>query len=215
MKHSVRKGLVGAIAASSVLALSTAPANATGQSPATTQAITLTNSGSISVKDGSTGWAIVCTASTGTGTAQVGTPQPNPVFQINTLQFNQGTAGSKCSTPFTPMQVTAAGLPWSFSATSPTVSGVTPGTLTGVKLTIVGDDNCHTTITGPGGAGGTISGKYTNGAGTLSFGGTGSTSNLTVATADINCDPTSISVGDPISLNGTYKINPSVVITYP
>ncbi|MEV4252406.1 hypothetical protein AB0J52_04465 [Spirillospora sp. NPDC049652] len=214
MKQSVRKAVLGAAAASSVLALTTAPAHATGPTLATTQAITLTNYNAFTVMDTVTGWTISCTSSKGTGTAQVGTtPPPNPVIKISTLQFNQGAWGDDCTSPSLPMQVTAVGLPWSFNTTGPTSFGQTRGTLTGVKLSLYSYvDGCYATVTGPGGAGGSINSYYTNGTNFLAL---SPTSDLTVATANTNCDPWLITVGDTFKLTGTYKVSPPVVITVP
>lgn len=218
MKQSVRRSVAGVGAAISVIALTAAPAHATGQSLATSHPITLTNAGTITVHDTATDIPIHCPFSTGTGTVQIGTPQPNPVLQIGSVTLGSQGFPPTCADPWNTVQVTATGLPWSFSVTGSTDSvGYTPGALSGVKLTIVEDYySCHATITGPGGGGGTITGRFDNYAGTMNVGGgTGSTSNLTVATADRNCDPGLINVGDPISLIGSYKISPTLVIKVP
>ncbi|WP_026415980.1 hypothetical protein [Actinomadura oligospora] len=216
MKQSVRKALLAAAAASSVIALTT-PAHATGQRLATPQAITLTNSGNVSVKDNTTGAGWSCTTSKGTGTADVSDPASNPVFRVNSLTAASPSTGwNGWCNGFFALQVTAdTTTPWAFNVTGPTVSGVTPGTLTGVKLSLLSSDACHAPLAGPGGVGGTLSGKYNNATHALTIGGLGSTSNLTVQSVDANCDPVLTDVGDSFSIHGTYSISPYVVINIP
>ncbi|WP_147340950.1 hypothetical protein [Actinomadura logoneensis] len=209
MKQSVRKATLAAAAATSVLALTTAPAHATGPRLATSHAITLTNSGNVVFTDISTGAAIVCDTSTGTGTAQDGPVPPPPTFSINSLTFSgKSNPGGWCSGSLGLMvQVTASNLPWSFNPVA-SASGVFLGTLTGVKVKIVGSDNCHATLAGPAGAGASLSATYTNSTATLTLGSTGSTTNLSVQTTDVNCDPTLFNVGDVFKLSASYKISP-------
>ncbi|MFC5185228.1 hypothetical protein [Actinomadura harenae] len=214
MKQSVRKSMVGVVAATSVLALTTATAHATGQGLTTTQDITLTNSGNVSFRDNATGWGFGCTNSIGTGTADVDAPQASPVFRITSLTLTSPYSGwnGRCE-GFFPQQVTAdTTTPWAFNVTGSTVSYVTPGTLTGVKLTIVGGDACHVVVGGPGGAGGTLSANYSNSAHSLNINRPVGTNNLTVQSVDNNCDPTFVNVGDAFSMFGTYPINPRITI---
>ncbi|WP_026415979.1 hypothetical protein [Actinomadura oligospora] len=207
MKQSVRKALLGAAVASSVIALTTAPAQATGQGVTTSHPITLT--GSATWKSTTTGGTISCTKSTGTGIAQ---DPPNAFVQINSMAFSSpANPNGWCTGPGILMQVTASGFPWTLSPTGVTVGGVTPVSVTGIKASLVGSDNCHATITGPAGGGGTVTGKYTSGTASLTLGGVGSTSNLTVQTADINCDPGLINVGDSITMNASYTVSPPLV----
>ncbi|MFC5185229.1 hypothetical protein [Actinomadura harenae] len=207
MKQSVRKAMVGVIAATSVLALTTAPAHATGQGLTTTHPITLT--GTATWKDNSTGETISCTKVTGTGTAQDGTPPPNPVAQITSMTFSSpANPNGWCSGPGGILvQITPSGFPWPLSVTGLT-GGVTLASLSGIKASFVGSDNCHATVTGPGGAGGTVSGTYNISASVLATGGTGSTSNLTAQTVDFNCDPTLINAGDSFSMRVSLTISP-------
>ncbi|MEV5572516.1 hypothetical protein AB0L06_20930 [Spirillospora sp. NPDC052269] len=208
MKQSVRKGMLGVVTASSVIALTTAPAHATGQSPATTHPITLTNSGNVVLRDTWTGASISCTSSTGMGTAQ---DPPGPLGQINSLSFSSPAIPSGwCSGPGIVVQVTASGFPWAMNTTSlPSVAW------SGVRMSIVGSDNCHATISGPGGTGVTIYGTYNSSTAALTFGGVGTTSPLIVQTTDAYCDPTLFNVGDRFSLNATYKISPPLVLNMP
>ncbi|MEV4252407.1 hypothetical protein AB0J52_04470, partial [Spirillospora sp. NPDC049652] len=210
--------VLGAAAASSVLALTTAPAHATGQTLATTQAITLTNVGNSNLKDNTTGFAWYCTKADGTGTADVGNPPTNPVFRINSLVLvtpSNSPWGGLCSGGYMMIRITAdTTTPWAFNVTGSTVSGVTPGALTGVKASIAGD-GCRATLAGPGGIGGTLSGSYNNASHSLRVGGPGSTSNLTVQSVNADCDPVMINVGDAFSFNFAYSISPPVVVTVP
>ncbi|WP_329522090.1 hypothetical protein [Spirillospora sp. NBC_01491] len=163
--------------------------------------------------DTTTGANIVCTVSTASGTAASGSGLPGAgIAQLSSVAFSTpGNPSSWCTGPVgIVVKVTATGLPWSFNAAT-YAGGVTTGTLTGVKSTIHGSDECDATVAGPGTSAGTISGTYTNSTATLAVSG----GNLEVKTADADCDPALINVGDKITLTGAYKVNPALTITHP
>lgn len=226
MRKLTRNSIIGGAVAVAALGLTTAPAQAvTGvdiSAPgavAPSNPITGTNTANVTAKDNSTGAAITCSKGTAAGTSKIGTNLPLAgVATVSSLSLSSPANPSGwCSGPAgITVQVTTSGFPYTMNVTGVTnASGVTPGTLTGITASILGSDNCHATVSGPGGAGGTISGSYSNVTHALSTGGTGSTSNLTVQTADANCDPTLINVGDSISLNGSFLVTPSAPATGP
>ncbi|MCP2334825.1 hypothetical protein [Actinomadura rupiterrae] len=225
MRKLTRNTIIGGAVAAAAIGFTSIPASAvTGvdisapgaSSPS--NAITGVNAGNVTAKDNSTGAAITCSKGTASGTSKIGTNLPLAgVATVSSLALSSPANPSGwCSGPVgITVQVTASNFPWTMNVTGVTASGVTPGQLTGIKASIVGSDNCHATVAGPGGAGGTISGNYNNSTHNLTTGGVGSTSNLTVQTVDANCDPTLINAGDSISLNGAFTITPSAPATGP
>ncbi|MFC5185227.1 hypothetical protein [Actinomadura harenae] len=219
MRKLTRNTIIGGAVAVAALGLTSIPASAvTGVDISATGAVAPSNpisgvnSGNVTAKDNSTGAAITCSKGTAAGTSQIGVNLPLAgVATVSSLALSSPANPSGwCSGPAgITVQVTTSGFPYTMNVTGVTnASGVTPGTLTGIKASIVGSDNCHATVSGPGGAGGTISGSYSNTSHALTTGGTGSTSNLTVQTVDANCDPTLINAGDSISLNGSFTVTP-------
>ncbi|MFC6882694.1 MULTISPECIES: hypothetical protein [Actinomadura] len=215
MRKLMRNTLTAGAAMAAVVGITALPAHAdVTWSVSGGTSITGTNVGTLTAKDVTTGAAVTCTQATATGTALNGTGLPgNGLATLTGATFaTPGNPNNWCSGPAgIVIRITADNLPnWKFNAVTPTATGAT-GTLTGVKATIHGSDECDATITGPGGGAGTINGSYTNSSGELAVSG----GNLEVATADDDCDPTLINATDKVTLNGKYKINPILTITSP
>ncbi|WP_067826219.1 hypothetical protein [Actinomadura kijaniata] len=213
MRKLTRNVLTAGAATVVALGVTSTPAWAATWTVSGGTSITGTNTTSLIAKDTATGATVNCSKSTASGTAVNGTGLSGTgLASLNSVAFSTPTnPNGWCSGPAgIVVQVTATGLPWKFNGTSYS-AGVTTGTLTGVKATIHGSDECDATITGPSGGPGTISGTYTNSTGVLSVSG----GNLRVATVDADCDPTLINAGDPITLSGKYKISPILTVTSP
>ncbi|RFU43219.1 hypothetical protein DZF91_02330 [Actinomadura logoneensis] len=227
MRKLTRNTIIGGSVAVAALGLTALPAAAAPTSVTITAAgssgssvaISGINSGNVTAKDTSTGAAITCTKGTASGTSKLGTGLPlTAVASVTSVSLSSpANAGGWCSGPAgLTIQVTAnTSTPWTLDVTGVTSGGVTAGKLNGVKASIVGSDNCHATVTANGvvnGPGGSVTGSYNNSTHALTTGGTGTTSNLKVATVDANCDPTLINAGDSVSLNGTFVITPALVV---
>jgi hypothetical protein len=159
-------------------------------------------------KDPLRGTQAACSSASGAGTAVSGTvPNGNGLVSVTSL------SASNCIGPANAaVNVTMTNLPYSMNGAS-YAAGVTTGTVTGIKATYSNPvDGCVATVTGPGGAGGSVNGTYTNATGRLVASG-GST--LQVATVNGLCSPTQIQVGDPITLTGTLIVTPLQTVTSP
>ncbi|TDD76558.1 hypothetical protein E1293_27000 [Actinomadura darangshiensis] len=216
MRKLTRNALTVTAVAASAIALTSVPASAAGTwtvSPGGN--ISGSNTRPLTAVDTTTGSPVVCDVSTATGTAQSGSGlSGDGIASLTDVQFSTpGNPNDWCTGPVgIVVQVTATNLPWTFNAASyDSASGVTSGSLTGVSATIHGSDECDASITGPGGAPGTIEGSYTNGANTLGVTG----GNLEVTTVDADCDPSLIGVGDQVVLDGEYTVTPGQTITSP
>ncbi|WP_026415981.1 hypothetical protein [Actinomadura oligospora] len=226
MRKLTRNSIFSAAVATAALGLTAGTAFAAGPPPytgtisvsatgatGTSIGVTVTNTTNVTAKDLTTLASITCTKATGTGTAKLGSGiSPNGSASLTAATFSSpANPGGACSGPLgITVQVTADNLPWSISVDPSTVvNGVSAkGAMTGVKAHIVGSDNCHATVTGPGGGTGTLyNGSYTDSTGILKFDSTG-VSDLRVATVDANCDPSLINAGDPITLLGSFKVTP-------
>ncbi|TDE34057.1 hypothetical protein [Actinomadura sp. 6K520] len=216
MRKFTRKAMATTAAAATTLALAAVPASAAGTwtvSPGGT--VSGVNTVALQAVDLSTGAPVICNVSTASGTAQSGSGLSGAgIAQLDSVSFSTpGNPNNWCTGPVgIVVKVTATNLPWTFNAHSyDAATGVTSGELTGIKAEIHGSDECDATITGPGGAGGTITGTHTNGSSTLDVSG----NTLEVATADADCDPSLINEGDQVALIGQYALSPGQTITSP
>lgn len=218
MRKFTRKALTAGAVAATTVALTAVPASAAGTwtiSPA--GGISGFNTQNVGALDLNTGAAVSCDTSEATGnvpTAGSGL-SGDGIAQLTGVTFSN--SGGPCpATGGILVTLTTSGFPWQFNAQSyDSSTGVTSGTLTGVTSSLHGSDECDATVGGPGGGAGTISGSYDNNTGLLSVSG----NNLEVLTADADCDPNLINVGDQIQLIGQYGVAPDsgdpLVITSP
>lgn len=215
MRKLTRNGLAISAAMAASIALTAAPAHADITFTVTPGgSITGTNSGALTAIDTTTGASVVCEQSTAAGSARSG--DGNGLATLSSVTFaTAGNPNNWCTGPIgIVVQVTAQNFPWTLNATSydgSAAGGTTSGNLTGVRASIHGSDECDATIGGPSGGVGTIEGTYTNDDNTLRVTG----GNLEVQTADAQCDPELINVGDQIVLDGAYVVNPAQIITSP
>lgn len=194
MRRRARALAVTAAAAAAV-GLGAAPALAApGITPVGN--VTLT-APSFIVQNLTTGGVASCGTSVMTG--NVPSPQP-PNLKIGSASYGlcYGPAGIS-------VQLTASGLPWNYNVASFNGS-VATGSLTGIKLHIHGSDDCDATIAGPGGVGGTVTGTLTNASGVLALSG----GNLQIVSADADCDPTMVQVGDVMEVTASYGSSPKL-----
>ncbi|QKG27098.1 hypothetical protein [Actinomadura verrucosospora] len=151
----------------------------------------------------------VCPFVSGSGTAASGSGLPGShILTINSL------ATSNCTGPGNmALTISMNGMPFYMNAVSyDAATGVTTSDVSGVRFTYANPvDGCVATITGPGGAGGTVDAAYANSTHWLHIGGG---SSLVVNAVNSSCSPSQIQVGDPITLTATLVI-PDQTITSP
>lgn len=165
--------------------------------------VTLTANQSITLLDMSTGGSVVCDDSTLNGNVPPNQP-PNLVITSGSFS-SPSEPGGMCSGPGIPTQITPANLPWSFTVTSFDGANAA-GSFAGVTVVLHDAFGCDATITGPGGTPGTLQAVLENATGEFTFTG----GNLEVATADADCDPGLINVGDQIGLDASYGTTPQL-----
>jgi hypothetical protein len=161
-------------------------------------------------KDPSRGTQAVCSTASGSGVAQSGSGLSGTgIVSINSLSTSNCIGPGNAA-----VNITMNNTPYSMNAVSYNAStGVTTGNVTGIKATYNNPvDGCVATITGPGGAGGSVNGTYTNSTHRLAASG-GST--LVVNTVNSSCSPSQIQVGDPITLTITLVVSPGQTVTSP
>ena len=147
------------------------------------------------------GVAAVCYSVTAGASIQTGSGlSGTAIASVNTLAPSSCvTTGSLVTT------ITPTNLPWTLDAASYDGSDVTTGSLNGVKATAVIGANpvqCTVTVTGPGGAPGSITGTFTNSTDTLGVSG----SNLEVETATGPGCGSLAEPGDPLFFNGEVAL---------
>jgi hypothetical protein len=157
--------------------------------------------------DTKTGTQLKCTSSKATGSAANGTGlSGTPIGSISAVTW------TSCSGPLgITFNVTAQGLPWGLNAVS-YASGVTTGTLTGVKAHISGA-GCTADFGGAtNGSAATIDVKYTNSSHTLTVLGTGNLHAWNVSGICLGL----LNSGDAVTYKGDYALSPAtLVITSP
>jgi hypothetical protein len=103
---------------------------------------TATTAAAIVLTDNNTGSAVTCTSSTATGAFTTGMDVGPTLGAVSAIGF------SNCTGPLgITFTATANSLPYSITATGPTVGGVTPGEVPGVNVRISGP-LCSATVTG-------------------------------------------------------------------
>ncbi|MFA1550689.1 hypothetical protein [Actinomadura chokoriensis] len=220
MRKITRTALTATAVAATATALTVAPAWAAGSivtmpgvpSPSI-QPLTGENSGSVAAT-ASSGGVLTCVdlggvkALTATGTVKVGSPTTfpptsDPIGSVTGLTF------SNCKVLNLPATVTPQNLPWSLSTTGSTVSGVTPGQLSGVRVVVnIPSIPCSATFQGSTATNGFINGTHTNptgGASTLSLPIT-ATNNLIATSVSATCPTNIVKNGDTAKLAGTIKL---------
>jgi hypothetical protein len=158
------------------------------------------------LKDTKTGSVLQCMTSSGKGTAKKGSGLPGAgIASITALGFTSCTG--PLSLTFT---VKTTGFPWKLNAAS-FKSGVTTGTITGIRAKLTGP-SCSATVGGTSAsAAGTVAATYTNSTGKLTTKTTGG--NLHVFNV-VGCAGL-INSGDPTTFSGSYAISPKQTITSP
>ncbi|SEF57548.1 hypothetical protein SAMN05216223_101384 [Actinacidiphila yanglinensis] len=158
------------------------------------------------LKDTTTGTTLTCASSAATGTAPNATSVSGTgIAKINTTTF--ATCTGPAGITFT---VTALSQPWLLNAVS-YASGVTTGTLTGVRASISG--LCNATFADSSGVnnGATLNGSYNNSTHTLSISG-GTLKAYSVSGLCLGL----INNGDAANFTAAYVVTPSTLsITSP
>ncbi|MEV5572507.1 hypothetical protein AB0L06_20885 [Spirillospora sp. NPDC052269] len=175
--------------------------------------VTAVNYGKITATDIATGGTVNCTNSSASATSMSGSGlSPDNLVSINSIKFDSpANRFGWCVAPGDiAWEVTAQNLPWKLSAVAANSDGAS-GRVTGVVLSNVGDDGCHTTFGAPGGGPGQIDVTYVNATHRVQVTGT----NLVVQSIDMNCDQTLINVGDALKITGSFVISPSMTVTSP
>ncbi|GAA1851501.1 hypothetical protein [Actinomadura bangladeshensis] len=221
MRKIISKALTAGAVAATTVALVAVPASASGTwtiNPA--GGVSGFNTQNVGALDLTTHAVVSCNESSATGNVPVGGSglAGAGIAELTDVTFsNNGGAcpatGGILVTITTSASATNA---WSFNADSyNSTTHVTTGTLTNISASIHGSDGCDATVGGPGGGTGTINGTYDNDDQTLRVSG----NNLVVQTADAQCDPNLINVGDQIQLTGEYIVvtdsGPNLVVTSP
>jgi hypothetical protein len=191
-------------AATAVIGLSSAPAfSATTFTVKPGGAITA-NAGKTTLKDKNTGSTLSCASSSGKGSLKKGSGLSGTgIGSISALTF------STCTGPLgLTFTVKTTNLPWKLNAVSFS-SGVTSGTITGIKATLTGP-SCSASVAGATASStGTVNVKYSNSTGKLTTSG----GNLHVF--NVNGCAGLINSGDATTFTGSYAISPKQTITSP
>ncbi|GAA2266184.1 hypothetical protein GCM10010402_22410 [Actinomadura luteofluorescens] len=197
----MRKITSAALAATSAsaLALFLSPAAYAANLTATVTnggSVTATNSGNLVITDTTTGVAVTCTASTGTGSIPNGVKSGASPLQVGTIGAISFTGCKGGGFTFT---VTTNALPWKVNVTGATSGGVTAGSISGISAhASAAFGVCQMDIAG------TAAGSYTNATGKLTAGGSGLViSNVTAGCLGIAGN------GHSASLTGAYIVKNS------
>jgi len=161
------------------------------------------------LSDTSTGTTLTCKTSAANGTAKSGTKLSGTgLASISVATFT--TCTGPLSLTFKVKTNATAKKPWKLNAVSYNSStGVTTGTLTGIKATLSGTD-CTADVAGTtASATGTVDGTYTNSTGVLAISG----GNLHIW--NVSGCLSLIKTGDASSFIGNYTITPKQTITSP
>lgn len=211
MRRTFRRAALPVACAAALVAGTPAMASAKPSTVTPIGPVTFTNIANALFQNTTTGSFVTCSSSVLSGTTQA---PPAPPFKVSTATFETpANPFAACSDPsMILVDITSNGLPWSFNAASH-ASGVTTGTLGGVRFTFQDSSGCDATIGGPGTTAGTVGASYTNVTGRLKY--TTASTNLVVKTADADCDPGIINVGDSVRLSGEYQASPKISITLP
>jgi hypothetical protein len=199
--------LVTGAAVAAAVAFSTAPANAADSWTVTGGGNFTGTSTNTLLTDNSTGTQLTCTKSTATGSAANASGRTGAgIGSISAVTW------TSCSGPIgITFTVQAQNTPWALNAVSYS-SGVTTGTLTGVKAHISGA-GCTADFGGStNGSAATLNVKYSNSSHTLTVLGTGNLHAWNVSGLCLGL----INSGDSASYTGDYVLSPATLnITNP
>jgi hypothetical protein len=186
----------------------------------TTGCIAGTKQSDLVVKDAPSGTTFTCTNPTGTGELANGTttgayPISPAGAAINTVNgIGTGTCTTSTSITFDVVTVTFPSGGGQFVVTGPTVSGVTPGYLSGVSIVVYSASGCSVSADGNSTVGshtGRVSGEYENSKGWFvlsnSFGGGDA---LQVSGAS-GCG-TLVATGDQLTMGGVQILRDGALI---
>ncbi|GAA2132739.1 hypothetical protein GCM10009760_08060 [Kitasatospora kazusensis] len=167
--HKLTKStMVAAVALTAALGLTAGSASAAGTWTATPGGAWTAKATTPKLTDTSTGTQLTCSSSSAAGTLQSGSGLSGTgISSITSVGW------TSCSGPFgITFTVTANGLPWALNAVSyNATTGVTTGTITGVKAHISGA-GCTADFAGTSSTtAATLNGTYTNSSHTLSLSG--------------------------------------------
>jgi hypothetical protein len=200
--------LLGSGAAALVLSLgaATAMANSVKATWSVKPGGSISASGSVQVKDTSTGYIATCTSLRFTGTLKTGSGLSGAAIGSISSVVHGG-----CSVSGISFTVTATGLPYRLNATSfSTTTGVTKGSITGVILR-VSMPACNTTLEGAtSGSPGKIATSYSNAKGVLQL-----LSGGTMHAWMVNGCLGLVNNGDPLAFSATLTVTPKQIITSP
>jgi hypothetical protein len=141
------------------------------------------------LNDTTTGSALTCTSSSAGGTVNTGTGVGPTLGSISSLSF------ASCTGPLNiTFTVTANSLPYPLVGTGATVSGVTPGQVTGVNARLSGP-LCSATVTG------TAAGSYSNTTRRLTLSGS-----PTLTISNVSGCFGLLNNGDTASFAATYNV---------
>lgn len=222
MRKIAQKALIATAVAATAAALTALPASAAspGVDISPGGSVTGTNNGPIAGLNQSRPSFLVCQGSTATGSVTGGVNLPlTNVATLNDVDFTNCVANNSIPTTVTASATTAN--PWRLDVTGPGPNpGQTAGKLVGVKVTLDAPSvSCTAVVEGNAGAGsGYIEGVHTNPANpgdpsTLTV-PVGSGNNLVVTSASATCPTSLIQLGDTVTINGTYDLNPGQTVVY-
>lgn len=165
MRTLIKSGVVATAALAAAVGVATSPAAAAGTWTVTPGGAWTATATTPTLKDTTTGTTLTCASSSAAGVLKTGSGNAGTgISTITSVSFV--TCKGPLSITFT---VAAQGLPWALNAVS-YASGVTTGTITGVKAHISGA--CNADFNGPTlGSTATLNGTYTNSTKTLSITG--------------------------------------------
>ena len=209
MRKHLTAVLLGTGAAALALGIGTATAMATTATTWTVNpggAVTGT-AGKTTLKDKVTLQVLTCQSSATKATLKKGSGLTNPLGKITSATF------STCTGPgglvFTVTTSASSTTPWKLNG-STFSSGVTHGSITGIKASLSGS-GCTATVAGTTAtSAGKVTGTYTNSTGILKVSG----GNLHVWNVSSGCLGL-INTGDATTFTGSYTISPKQTITSP
>lgn len=164
------------------------------------------SAGTTKLTDKNTGTVLTCKSSATKATLKKGSGQTNPLGKITSATFSTCTALSLSFTVTTNASTTT---PWKLNG-STFSSGVTHGSITGIRANLSGS-GCSATVGGTTASStGKVTGTYTNSTGILKVTG----GNLHVWNVSTGCLG-QINSGDATTFAGSYTISPKQTITSP
>jgi hypothetical protein len=165
------------------------------------------SAGQTKLTDKNNGQVLTCASSATAANLKKGSGQTNPIGKITSATF------TKCTGPgglvFTVTTSASTTTPWKLNG-STFSSGVTHGSITGIKASLSGS-GCSATVGGTTAtSAGKVTGTYSNSTGILKVSG----GNLHVWNVAAGCLGL-INTGDATTFTGNYTISPKQTITSP